>query len=295
MSNTLRNVSLAIALMVGVAPLMMSASASALSMTECSAKFKAAKAAGTDAGLKWNDFRKAQCGTDAAAATTTTPPAAAPAVKPAKVTTPAVTAPAAPTTTASGSFMKDCSTAWKAMKANNTTPAGMTWKQFVAAKCVVPASAAAPAAKATTAAVAPTTPATTASGSFMKDCSASWKAMKANNTTPAGMTWKQFVAAKCVVAGVAPATPAVAAKATTKATPVIVAPAEPSDTPDDKPLATADKNGKAFTPGQMAAHQRIRECANQWRGLKVSNKLPAGTKWPQFWSACNKQLKAAGQ
>ena len=294
MSNTLRNVSLAIALLVGVAPLMMSASASALSMTECSAKFKAAKAAGTDAGLKWNDFRKAQCGTDAAAATTTTPPAAAPAIKPAKVTTPAVTAPAAPATTASGSFMKDCSTAWKAMKANNTTPAGMTWKQFVAAKCVVPATAAAPA-KATTAAVAPTTPATTASGSFMKDCSASWKAMKANNTTPAGMTWKQFVAAKCVVAGVAPATPAVAAKATTKATPVIVAPAEPSDTPDDKPLATADKNGKAFTPGQMAAHQRIRECANQWRGLKASNKLPAGTKWPQFWSACNKQLKAAGQ
>ncbi|MEO6609081.1 MAG: hypothetical protein ABIN69_11495 [Aestuariivirga sp.] len=297
MSNSLRNVSLAIALLVGVAPLMMSASASALSMTECSAKFKAAKAAGSDGGLKWNDFRKAQCGTDAAAATPPAPSAtAAPAVKPAKVTAPAATAPVAPATTASGSFMKDCSASWKAMKANNTTPAGMTWKQFVAAKCVVPASAAAtaPAAKATTA-VAPTTPVTTASGSFMKDCSASWKAMKAANTTPAGMTWKQFVAAKCVVAGAAPATPAVAAKATTKATPVIVAPAEPSDTPDDKPLATADKNGKAFTPGQMAAHQRIGECANQWRGLKASNKLPAGTKWPQFWSACNKQLKAAGQ
>jgi hypothetical protein len=74
-----------------------------------------------------------------------------------------------------------------------------------------------------------------------------------------------------------------------------VAPAEPSDTPDQKPLATVDKNGKPFTPGQMAAHQRIRECSNQWRALKASNKLPAGTKWPQFWSACNKQLKAAGQ
>ena len=120
--------------------------------------------------------------------------------------------------------------------------------------------------------------------------------MKTANTIPDGMTWKQFVAAKCVVAGVAaPATPAVATKPAAKVTPVIVAPAEPSDKPDATPLATADKNGKPFTPGQMAAHKRIRECGDQWRGLKASNKLPAGTKWPQFWSACNKQLKAAGQ
>jgi hypothetical protein len=294
MSNTLRNVSLAIALMVGAAPLMMTSQASALTMTECSVKFKAAKAAGTDGGVKWNDFRKAQCGTDAAEA-----PAApaTPMAKPAKATTAVAATTAAPVATASGSFMKDCSVAWKGMKANNTAPAGMTWKQFVAAKCVVPASATMPASKPVTAAAAPAAaaPATTASGSFMKDCSASWKAMKASNTVPDGMTWKQFVAAKCVVAGAAPATPAVATKPMTKATPVIVAPAEPTDTPDATPLATADKNGKAFTPGQMAAHKRIRECANQWRGLKASNKLPAGTKWPQFWSACNKQLKAAGQ
>ena len=299
MSKTLRNVSLAIALMVGATPLMMTSQASALTMTECSVKFKAAKAAGTDGGLKWNDFRKAQCGTDAA------DPAAAAAPAPAKPAKAATTAPAAtaaaPATMASGSFMKDCSTAWKSMKAANTTPAGMTWKQFVAAKCVVPASAAAaPATKPVTAAApaapaAPVAPATTASGSFMKDCSTAWKAMKAANTTPAGMTWKQFVAAKCVVAGAAPATPAVATKPMPKATPVIVAPAEPTDTPDATPLATADKNGKPFTPGQMAAHQRIRECGNQWRTLKASSKLPAGTKWPQFWSACNKQLKAAGQ
>ena len=37
-------------------------SAHALSMTECSAKYKAAKAAGTLNGEKWNDFRKAECG-----------------------------------------------------------------------------------------------------------------------------------------------------------------------------------------------------------------------------------------
>ncbi len=56
--------------------------AQALSMTECSAKYKAAQAAGTLNGQKWNDFRKAQCGSEATAT-----PAAAPA---------AVPAPAAP-------------------------------------------------------------------------------------------------------------------------------------------------------------------------------------------------------
>src|SRR5579862_6750652 len=73
-------------------------SAQALTMTECSAKYKAAKDAGTLNGMKWNDFRKAQCGSDAAAPaaapapTTASAPAAAPAPKPAP--TPAA-APAA--------------------------------------------------------------------------------------------------------------------------------------------------------------------------------------------------------
>ena len=49
--------------------------AQALSTQECSAKYQAAKSAGTLNGQKWNDFRKAECGADAAAAT----PAAAPA------------------------------------------------------------------------------------------------------------------------------------------------------------------------------------------------------------------------
>ncbi|MFZ2157261.1 MAG: hypothetical protein WAV72_14225 [Bradyrhizobium sp.] len=49
-------------------------SAQALTAQECSAKYQAAKTAGTLDGQKWNDFRKAQCGADATAA-----PAAAPA------------------------------------------------------------------------------------------------------------------------------------------------------------------------------------------------------------------------
>jgi hypothetical protein len=64
-------------------------SAQALTMTECSAKYKAAKDAGSLNGMKWNDFRKAKCGSDAAApaaapapATASAPPAA-PVPKPA--------------------------------------------------------------------------------------------------------------------------------------------------------------------------------------------------------------------
>jgi hypothetical protein len=56
-------------------------SANALSMKECSAKYKAAKETGTLGDMKWNDFRKAQCGAEATAAPAppTTPSAAPPA------------------------------------------------------------------------------------------------------------------------------------------------------------------------------------------------------------------------
>jgi hypothetical protein len=53
--------------------------AHALMMTECSAKYKEAKSAGTLNGMTWNDFRKAQCGSDASAAPAASPSAAAPA------------------------------------------------------------------------------------------------------------------------------------------------------------------------------------------------------------------------
>ncbi len=41
--------------------------ANALTMKECSAKYQAAKKADTLKGMKWNDFRKAECGSDATA------------------------------------------------------------------------------------------------------------------------------------------------------------------------------------------------------------------------------------
>src|SRR5450432_952058 len=62
------------AAMAGFVALAAAAPAQALTMQECSAKYKAAKDGGTLNGQKWNDFRKAECSADATAT-----PAAAPA------------------------------------------------------------------------------------------------------------------------------------------------------------------------------------------------------------------------
>ncbi len=63
--------------------------AQALTAQECSAKYQAAKTAGTLNGRKWNDFRKAECGAAAAA------PAAAETSSTAAKTTPAAAPKAA--------------------------------------------------------------------------------------------------------------------------------------------------------------------------------------------------------
>ena len=66
----------------GFAAFAVTAPAQALTTQECSAKYQAAKTAGTLAGQKWNDFRKANCGADAAAATPAAAPAPAPVAAP---------------------------------------------------------------------------------------------------------------------------------------------------------------------------------------------------------------------
>jgi hypothetical protein len=114
--------------------------AHALTMAECSAKYKAAKTAGTLNGMKWNDFRKAQCGSEASAA-----PAAAPASAPAPAAAaPAPAAPAASAATATEPGKKPmsagrqamitreraCGADWKAAKAAGKIPAGQKWPQY---------------------------------------------------------------------------------------------------------------------------------------------------------------------
>ena len=66
----------------GLAAFAVTSQAHALTAQECSAKYQAAKTAGTLGDQKWNDFRKAQCGADATAAPAAATPAAAPAAAP---------------------------------------------------------------------------------------------------------------------------------------------------------------------------------------------------------------------
>lgn len=208
---------------------------------------------------------------------------------------------------AKDSFMKACSTKYKAAKAANSAEGNMKWTDFMKSQCAAdttaadpaPAAPAAPMVKPAKAAksVAPAAPAATTvatpSGSFMQNCSTAWKDLKAKNAVPAGMAWKDFVAAKCVVAGAAPApvTPVVMKKKPAAAT-MDPTPVEPADTANTDPLKTVDKNGKAFTQGQMAAHQRARDCGAKWRANKPTFQAQYGT-WPKYWSACNTEMKAA--
>ena len=92
-------------------------SAHALSMHECSAKYQAAKSAGTLNGMKWNEFRKSQCGAEATAA-----PAPAPAAAP------------APVPTAHALSMRECSAKYQAAKAGGTLN-GMKWNDFRKTQC----------------------------------------------------------------------------------------------------------------------------------------------------------------
>ena len=117
--------------------------AQALTAQECSAKYQAAKTAGTLAGKKWNDFRKAECGSDAAATPAAAPAAAAPAAPAAKkeAATPAAPAmPAGPAVfpsavdpkyskeTAGKARMHTCVDQYNANKAANAN-GGLKWIQ----------------------------------------------------------------------------------------------------------------------------------------------------------------------
>jgi hypothetical protein len=121
--------------------------AQALTTKECSAKYQAAKTAGTLNGMKWNDFRKAECGATAAAAPAA-PAAAAPAAAPAQAQPSATAAPRpAPPPVATGNAvfpsgvaakyaqdsagkqrMETCLDQYRANKATNSN-GGLKWIQ----------------------------------------------------------------------------------------------------------------------------------------------------------------------
>ncbi len=96
-----RHIVLCAALLIG-AVAWEAPAAHALTMQECSAKYQAAKTAGTLNGMKWNDFRKAQCGSDAAAEPAAAAPPPKAAAKPAEA--PAAAPPPAPVATGNTVF-----------------------------------------------------------------------------------------------------------------------------------------------------------------------------------------------
>ena len=107
--------------------------AEALTMKECSAKYQAAKTSGTLGGQSWNDFRKTQCGTNAAAAPVAVPaatPAAAPAAPraPGNAVFPTAVSPKYTNESAGKARMHTCLDQYNANKAANAN-GGLKWIQ----------------------------------------------------------------------------------------------------------------------------------------------------------------------
>jgi hypothetical protein len=159
--------------------------AHALSMHECSIKYQAAKTAGTLNGMKWNEFRESQCGTETTAAPA---PAAAP----------------LPTPTAHGLSMRECSAKYQTAKTAGTLN-GMKWNEFRKTECgaettAAPAPSPVPAPTRSAApvtgnavfpsAVNPKYSSESAGKARMETCLDQYRANKANNAN-GGLKWIQ--------------------------------------------------------------------------------------------------------
>lgn len=53
-------------------------------------------------------------------------------------------------------------------------------------------------------------------------------------------------------------------------------------------MATAPQKAK-----KSSGAERRKQCSAEWKEAKAANKT-GGVKWPKFYSACNKRLKAQG-
>jgi len=117
----------------------------------------------------------------------------------------------------------------------------------------------------------------------MKECAAEWQEMKANNQTK-GMKYRDF-SKQCMSGGEAPA-------AAPPAPPPPPAAEKPAPTPP--PAASTSGEKKPVPQGRQAMYARERACGAEWKEAKAAGKIPAGQKWPQYWSECNKRKKAEG-
>jgi hypothetical protein len=149
--------------------------------------------------------------------------------------------------------------------------------------------------------------------SAQKQCSIEYQAAKAANSLN-GQSWSDFYKScrarmaepAAAAAAPAPAAAPVPAPAPAPApAPVAAAPipapapapapvAAPAPTPS--PAAPATAAGKPVSPGRAAMLERQKKCAAEWDEKKDEiHRADPKAKWPQFWSQCNKRLKAAAQ
>ncbi|MBN9017022.1 MAG: hypothetical protein J0H11_06360 [Rhizobiales bacterium] len=229
--------------------------------------------------------------------------------------------------------MQACSDQWSQLKADDKVPAGQTWPKFWSqcakdyaaahpddAAAAADKTAAAPAepppakTKSTAKTAAKTAPApapapaddAAAGGKgkspAMAACSDQWAKLKADNKVPAGQTWPKFWSQCAKDYAAAHPDEAAAAKSTAKSKAAKANDDElGAPLPDPEVAAKVDPNKPAVagkkepTPGQKAAWARMRACGAEWQSEKKAGTLPAGAKWPQYWSDCNKRLKAKGQ
>ena len=73
-----------------------------------------------------------------------------------------------------------------------------------------------------------------------------------------------------------------------------LAPNAAAQTTAPAPEKQQTKAKKPPTPGQLAARERMKKCAAEWKEAKAAGKTEKGMTWPKYWSACNKRLKSAG-
>lgn len=168
--------------------------------------------------------------------------------------------PASKTAAKPQDVMKICGAEWQKVKAKNkgAAPKGVTWKSFLS-DCRKRTAGSTTAAKKTKSTAKPkkTAAKSKASGeSMMSTCGAEWQKVKDKNKgeAPKGMTWSKYLG-EC-----------------------------------------SERYAGKFkpTPGQLAMYSRARKCGAEWRAAKEKGRLKKDAKWPQYWSACNKRLKAKG-
>jgi hypothetical protein len=102
--------------------------------------------------------------------------------------------------------------------------------------------------------------------------------------------WFGIAALLCALATAAPASAQPAPARGDGAIVLAQAPALGEETPKRKSRKRDGASKREPSVNQMAARERQRKCAAEWKEAKATGKTE-GLKWPKYWSRCNARLK----